>query len=102
MESAETGRAFLGDSHRTWASRLAHRVFRDGHEISRRDTGYSHWWNRPGISAPRERNCAERGRDWETFRALLAACRAPACRGRKDVQIAGKLLHTTRFVCERL
>src|SRR5213080_5279462 len=77
-------------------------MLRDGHEISRRNTGYSYRRNRSGISASRKRNRAERRRDGQALRALLAACGTFTCRRREDVQVGGELLHAARFVREGL
>src|SRR5271154_4246839 len=77
-------------------------MLRDGHEISWRNAGYSYWWNRSCVPAPRKRNCAERRRDGEALRALLDA-RGTSARGRReDVEVSWKFLYAARFVRERV
>ncbi len=68
VEGAQARRAFLGDAHRPRPPRLAHRMLRDGHEISRRHARHSHRRRRPRVSAPRKRNRAERSGDREAVR----------------------------------
>src|SRR5207302_966207 len=102
LESAEARRPFLGNRHRPRPSWLAHRVLGHGHEISRRNTRHSHRRHRPRLPASRERNCPERSRHGQAFRALLAPRRASAFRGREDVEITRQLLYAARSFRKRL
>ena len=83
-KATKEGEPNLGFGHRSRTSRLAHRVLGDGaapagpfaHRHPRRR-------RRPDLSAPRERDCAERRGDAPAVLALLGSRRAPDDRGRR-------------------
>ncbi len=79
---------------------LAHRVLRDGHEVSGRDAGHPRRRRRPDLSASRKRNRAVGSDHLETLRALLAAFGIPERRNAEDVEVGRELLYAARSAGE--
>ena len=77
-KAPKPGEHFWETRDRTGTPRLAHRVLRHGHEISRRHARHPQRRRRPDLSSSRERNRAVRSGNRKAVRALLAPCRAPA------------------------
>src|ERR1035437_5084833 len=93
LEDAQGGRALLGLRDRSGAPRLAHRVLRDGDQVSGGDPGYPRGRRRPDLPAPRKRDRAIGIADRQTVFALLAPRRVPHGGGAENVQVAGQLLY---------
>ena len=96
-KASKPGRAVMGLRHRPRPSRLAHRVLGDGAAAAGRAADrYPCGRRRSDLSAPRERDRAERRRHQRAVRALLGARRAPVRREREDVEVARQRLHACR------
>ena len=78
--------------------RLAHRMLRDGDQVSGRDAGYSRRRRRPDLPASRERDRAIGSAHRQAVRALLAACRVSDGGRAEDVEVAGQLSITLRDI----
>ncbi len=96
VESRQTGRAGVGLALGTGPPRLAYRMLGDERRPARQT--FRHPRRRPGsaVSAPRKRDRAVRRRARLHLRQLLDAQRLRAGGQRKDVQVAGQLLHHPR------
>ena len=57
-KAPKDGEPFWDSRYRAGSARLAHRMFRDGDEVSGRDAGHSRGRRRPGVSASRKRDRA--------------------------------------------
>src|SRR5207237_5787185 len=90
--------AVLRNPARCRTSRLAHRVLGDEHEIPGTELRHPYGRGRQHLSPPRERDRPERGGDRKDVRPLLAACPAPAGRGRREnVEAAEELFDPPRL-----
>src|SRR2546430_16497575 len=92
----------MGFAVATWTPRLAHRVQRDGDRVAWGSD--RHPLRRRGqyFSASRSRDRAERRRDRQKIRELLAALRAFAGRRPKDGEVVRQFLYCARRSGERL
>ncbi|MNH13953.1 hypothetical protein D3C79_735390 [compost metagenome] len=77
-------------------SGLAHRVLGDVHLLPGRELRHSRRRQRPGVPAPRERDCPERGGHRQAVRQRLDALRHDPYQRREDVQVVEQLLHHPR------
>ncbi len=96
MESAQGRRSLLGERDRSGAARLAHRVLRDGDEVSGRNAGHPRRRRRSDLSASRERDRAVGSDHVEAVRALLAAFGISERRVAEDVEVGGEFLYAAR------
>ena len=98
VEAGRAGMAVAGGHHGAGPAGLAHRMLGDGVEASRRDLRHPRRRHRPGVSAPRERDRADRAAP--STRPVMAnyldAQRLPAGRRREDVEVARQFLHDPR------
>ena len=78
---------------------LAHRVLGHGDGVPGRELRPALRRRRPDVSAPRKRDCAERDRDAQTFRAALDARALPAGGRAQDVEERGEFLHPCATCC---
>ena len=103
VERRKGRRAQLGLRVRARAPRVAPRMLGHGPAAARR-ASHRHPLRRrrPHLSASRERDRAERGRDEEAVRAFLDARRASSDRRREDVEIARQRVQSSRYPGERL
>ncbi len=92
-KATQPDRADLGPGLRSGPPRLAHRVLGDGASsaagVAHR---HPHRRRRSRLPASRERDRAERGRDWRAVLALLGPRRAPARRRPEDVEVGRQRL----------
>ena len=92
-KAAETGRDFVGYGDRARPAGMAHRVLGDVDEVPGRQLRSACRRRRPDVSAPRERDCAERERDAQATgasldaRAVSAGGRQARCRRAKGTSI---------------
>src|SRR5208337_1680322 len=81
---------------------MAHRVLGDGDGVPGRELRYARGRRGFDVSAPRERDCAERERDAQAVCAALDA-RALSAGGRaQDVEERGELFYPARPAAEGL
>ncbi len=78
----------------------AHRVLGDVHLLPGRELRHSWRWQRPGVPAPRERDCPERGSHRQAVRQRLDALRHDPDQRREDVEVVEQLF-TIRDVLEK-
>ena len=77
-KAPKDGEPFWDGADRPGPPRLAHRVLRDGHEVSGRDARHPRRRRRSDLPASRKRNRAIGSAHRQAVRALLAAFRIPA------------------------
>ncbi len=96
LEGGQAGRALVEIAVGAGKARLAHRVLGDEPEVP--GDALRHPYGRRGqhLSAPRERDRAERGGDRPALRERLAPRGAPDRGRREDGQVQGELLHARR------
>src|SRR5580698_5651797 len=102
MEGAQRRRSILGKRDRPGTARLAHRMFRDGHEVSGRDARHPRGWRGSDLSTSRKRNRAIGSHHLEAVRALLVALGVPERRVAEDGEVGGELLYLAGSAGRRL